>query len=252
MKALKHSLKFCSFDRVLFLTDRKVDLEEIKIIQISPIQSKTDYSSFVIKELNNYIETDFILLMQYDGFIIHPDSWTSEFQKYDYIGAKWAYTDELNVGNGGFSLRSKRLLQALSKENFSLEPDPFKKGEDHFICRQYRRFLEKQYDIKFAPEALADRFSYECCNPVGNPFGFHGFFNMWRYIEAQDLENFINLLSPKSLSTINTLRLGINYHKMKQFEQAEIIYRKIMQYWPDNTVVLILLDMIYKRTVPDI
>ena len=40
-------------------------------------------------------------------------AWRPEFLDYDYIGAVWPHVlDKYNVGNGGFSLRSKALLEA--------------------------------------------------------------------------------------------------------------------------------------------
>ena len=66
--------------------------------------------------LKKYIDTDFCLIIQGDGFVIHPENWTDEFLKYDYIGAPWrnlAHYSFIRVGNGGFSLRSKKLLKIL-------------------------------------------------------------------------------------------------------------------------------------------
>jgi hypothetical protein len=251
LKAIRHSSNLCHFDKVLFLTDSNSLLENIEVIKIPSIQSKEQYSLFVIKELSNYIDTDFVLLIQYDGFIIDPDSWTSEFHTYDYMGAKWwGCTDGFCVGNGGFSLRSKRLLEALSNEDISAFCEDIKKGEDYFICRTYRPFLESRFNIKFAPEAIADRFSYECSEPVGSPFGFHGLFNMWRYLSEEDLENFVSLLSQKTLTSIQALKLGIAYHKLYKFKEAETVYRRILQCFPENTAVSLLLEMVYKKTIP--
>lgn len=51
----------------------------------------------MIKELNKYIETDYVLIVQYDGFILNPKAWMDEFLEYDYIGAPWWYTDNYNI-----------------------------------------------------------------------------------------------------------------------------------------------------------
>src|SRR3990170_6086090 len=201
IKALRHCLKLCDFEKAIFLTDKEHDVENIDVKVIRSIQDKKQYSKFIIKELDKYIDTKFVLMIQYDGFILYPEAWTDEFQQYDYIGAKWWwYYDGLNVGNGGFSLRSKRLLSALS--NIDIVLDSLKYGEDTFICRTYRRYLEKEYDIKFAPELIADLFSYEHSEPVCKPFGFHGLFNMWQYIKPDKLQSFVNLLSPRTLNSI--------------------------------------------------
>jgi len=49
--------------------------------------------------------------------------------------------------------------------------------EDNLIAKVYRPILEKEYDICFAPSALADQFSIEtnANSPwIGQSFGFHG------------------------------------------------------------------------------
>jgi hypothetical protein len=79
-----------------------------------------------------------------------------EFLQYDYIGAPWWYNDECNVGNGGFSLRSKKLQTILQNDPIIFETD----CEDHNICRTYGNYL-KSKGVKFAPEDVASTFSIE-------------------------------------------------------------------------------------------
>jgi hypothetical protein len=134
-------------------------------------------------ELCRYIETDFALVVQYDGYVVRPNKWKQEFLNYDYIGAPWArdthYTKEgvnVRVGNGGFSLRSKRLLLALTELKLPFTDDGT--GffhEDGILCSYYRKELENA-GIKFAPVEVAARFSHEtdCAESVYRPFGFHG------------------------------------------------------------------------------
>src|ERR1700687_3454326 len=46
--------------------------------------------------------------------LITPAAWREEFLGCDYIGAQWFWHDDaMRVGNGGFSLRSRKLLLAL-------------------------------------------------------------------------------------------------------------------------------------------
>ena len=233
--AIKHCLQLCQFSKILFFTDKEFNLENIAVLKIPKITTKEQYSIFVLKELNGYIDTDFVLIIQWDGFIVNPDAWTQEFQNYDYIGAKWPwYNDGFNVGNGGFSLRSKRLLQILSGDKFKISIHSLKYGEDTYICRTYRRFLENEYGIKFAHESVADRFSYERIEPVGNPFGFHGLFNMWRYVKEEEFVNFIQLLHPRTLNSIEAFELAMNYQKLAKVKQAEIICRRILEFYSHN------------------
>ena len=55
-------------------------------------------------------------------------------------------------------------------------------AEDVTIGRAFRPLLEREYGIRFADEALADRFAFEAAYPIGRPFGFHGLFNFCRVV----------------------------------------------------------------------
>lgn len=154
-----------------------------RVIPIRHLGIKSEYSSFILKELNEFIDTKYFLLIQHDGYILNHESWNDEWLKYDYIGAPWEwYTDGMNVGNGGFSLRSKKLaeitaedstIQAINEEGVTRH-----KEEDHCICRLYRKYLEDTYNIKFAPIEEARKFSIEGWRAPNrtwtNEFGFHG------------------------------------------------------------------------------
>ncbi len=89
------------------------------------------YSKFMLQDLYKFVDTKFCLVIQSDGFVINPNLWTNQFLEYDYIGAPWpneisVYNASINkidlaknrVGNGGFSLRSKRLLEVCSHIKF--------------------------------------------------------------------------------------------------------------------------------------
>ena len=81
------------------------------------------------------------------------------------------------VGNGGFSLRSQKLVNITSKINYDSLKFPIK-SEDVIICHYlYNEMLEK--GIRFATPELAAKFSMENENhlygqDVNKVFGFHG------------------------------------------------------------------------------
>lgn len=148
------------------------------IVKIDAINSIEAYSEFCIHKLNSYVDTDFVLLIQYDGFILNPKAWSDDFLNYDYIGAPWWTEKEKKfvVGNGGFSFRSKKLLEVLQNDP-NIPPIPHSEPEDTYISIKLRQYLES-VGIKFAPVELAKQFSFES-NEVdgvewGSQFGFHG------------------------------------------------------------------------------
>jgi len=172
--AIKKTLEQIKPAETIWFTDRGgFDLPGVTISPIAPIKSKADYSRFIIKGLAQAFKTSHCLVIQHDGYVINGDAWDNEFLKYDYIGAPWLYQDERNVGNGGFSLRSLTLQTALWQDDSIEIVEP----EDEIIGRLYRRHLEYKWDIKFAPEYVAHRFSYELHEPYGKTFGFHGDFH---------------------------------------------------------------------------
>lgn len=171
--AIRKSMAECDFAAVKFITDKPFEFEGIEVFNISPLRSKEEYSHFMIKELYKYFSTDYVLVIQADGYVLNGKSWLPEFLHYDYIGAPWTYPDGKNVGNGGFSIRSKKLQSALAIDDFIIATDP----EDQAIGRLYRDYLIKFYKITYAPEDLADRFSYELRTPIYDTFGFHGKFH---------------------------------------------------------------------------
>lgn len=171
--SLKKSMEQCKFASVKFLTDIEIEIDDVEVIQIPTISSKEEYSHFCIKELDKYFDTEFVLLTQHDAWVLDGDAWDDDFYNYDYIGAPWLYVDGRNIGNGGFSLRSKKLQNILSKDFEIRMTSP----EDEIIGRLYRNYLEYTYQIKFPTEDVADKFAFELREPTQKTFGFHGYFH---------------------------------------------------------------------------
>jgi hypothetical protein len=142
------------------------------------INSRQAYSKFVLQELHKYIKTDFVLMVQWDGWVIDASAWHPTFLDYDYIGAVWPWHPEgLRVGNGGFSLRSKKLLELTAEPKFVYKD----LNEDDLICHVNRDYLVSN-GVKFAPEELARYFSFEREVTNLQTFGFHGEFHMGKYL----------------------------------------------------------------------
>jgi ADP-heptose:LPS heptosyltransferase len=160
--------------KTVWLTDIDYNHPDVDVVKINPINSKAEYSEILIKRLSHYFTTYHCLVIQHDGYVINGDQWKDEYLEYDYIGAPWLYPDtDRNVGNGGFSLRSHR-LQTYMEYDSSIE---IVEPEDEVIGRLYRRYLENKYGLSYAPEDIADTFSYELRTPICKTFGFHGYFH---------------------------------------------------------------------------
>lgn len=193
LKAAKICTKNINFKKVKVLSNKFVSSSICEIIKISDL-NKEQYSKFMMYELSKYIDTDYCLTFQSDGFIINPYFWTDDFLNYDYIGAPWLNENKNNVGNGGFSLRSKKFLLAAETLEYNsniqfqshIPAGKLITPEDWFICNYSFDKMIKM-GINFADINTAYKFSvehpsiykfYDRSNLDSyNSFGFHGSFN---------------------------------------------------------------------------
>src|SRR6516165_4965582 len=53
--------------------------------------TKEDWERWFWYELPKYIETEFMLFIEWDAGIHNPKRWSSIFLEYDYIGAPWPW-----------------------------------------------------------------------------------------------------------------------------------------------------------------
>tara|TARA_Y100000590_G_scaffold467581_1_gene646947 strand:- start:1051 stop:1749 length:699 start_codon:yes stop_codon:yes gene_type:complete len=187
--ALRISLRNIEFGAVKFFSSsspqKKYSNIEYNLIEEININ---EYNRIIIEDLHKYFKTSHCLIVQADSFVVRSDLWNDDFIKYDYIGAPWSEKVRVNpnlelnfkknpVGNGGFSLRSRKLVEVTSKLNFKSMNFPLK-SEDVIICHYlYEEMIKK--GIRFAPPELAAQFSMENENhlygqDVTTVFGFHG------------------------------------------------------------------------------
>ena len=207
VQSLLRSMKHLDFGRVVLFTHDwlpAVVLPGIEIIDIGPIRSGAEYSNFVMRRLPSCIRTSHVLITQWDGFVIHPEAWTDEFLVHDYVGAVWPdECEEQSVGNGGFSLRSRRFLAAGLDPRIT-EEHP----EDVALCRTHRSLLERAYGVSFAPSRLARRFAYENESAAGITFGFHGPYNLPRVLDEPTLAEWLTRLPDEFFRSRDARRLA--------------------------------------------
>lgn len=173
-RALELCLDRCDFADAVLFSDTSV-AGRFRSEKIEKLRSIADYSDFCLRGMPRMISTPFVLVIQWDGYIVDASAWANAFRKYDYIGAVVHDKRGAFVGNGGFSLRSRKLLKALPSLPVS------RLSEDVLICQIFRTTLETKFGIRFAPEKIAERFSYEDQYTGKATFGFHAAPNLWRH-----------------------------------------------------------------------
>lgn len=227
-RAMRLSLAAMDFADALFISDSGADTGGARHVAIAPLAGRAAYSHFVMKDLLRHVETEHVLLIQWDGYVVNPEAWRDDFLDHDYIGARWGFHQDAHcVGNGGFSLRSRRLLEALQDP----EIDRFE-PEDEMICRHYRPMLESRYGMRFAPPEVADCFSFETTYPQGRPLGFHGLFNMWLFLDDAEVADFVAAMPRSVLGSIQFLSLAKNFIDLKRFGSARILLEQRLRAFP--------------------
>lgn len=247
LRALARSSSDIRFARALLLTDELpaglTPPAGVEVIAIPPLTSRDAYSQFVLKGLLPFVATSHALLVQWDGYVVNASAWTPDFLRFDYIGAAWFWRDDgMRVGNGGFSLRSRRLLDALQDPRIVLDA-----AEDITICRTFRPLLEREHGIRFADEATAARLSFEADYPAGEPFGFHGLFNFHRVVPPAELRTLPALFSDAIARSPQSDQLMHNCLVAGMWAQGAAIARRILAADPGNREVEAILADIEPR-----
>ena len=224
-RALEECVKRLPFQKVVTFSDRDI-LPGAKNIPTTVIPNITDYCDFMLKSMWPFFDTDYTIFAQWDAMVFDPTKWTDDYLNYDYIGAVWPWEPEgQNVGCGGFSLRSRRLLNALRDPRIHMtENSRFgMKHEDAYICVEHRAMLEQEYGIKFAPSGIAAKFAYELGAYQGS-MAFHGFWNIINFMPADTTDYFFvnrpkGMFSEMHRSHHNIVALGVK-NRMDLFDSA--------------------------------
>lgn len=150
--------------------------------QTAPLSYK-QYSIFVMHCLQAFIKTDYCLIVQDDGWVLSGENFHETFYAYDYVGApchaaligkvlKQRYSwvrdaSRIVIQNGGFSLRSRKFLQAPSEHGLAYIPDTRRPlfNEDIQLSGTLRPRLE-QLGYKYAPDEHAMHFAIEYLGPI--------------------------------------------------------------------------------------
>lgn len=183
--ALDAIFKFPEHGRVVVYSKYKPNYQDV-IHSPAPNLSYHHQQKHQACDLLQYLNpTDtHILHCECDGFPINPSLWNTEWLKYDYIGAPWGHRGcatapilgTNRVGNGGFSLRSRKLLERVYSIRHAY---PLGTYSDVWLCQSaYVRAICSR--LLWAPISDAIKFSFEAPIPefpnwsVEQSFGFHG------------------------------------------------------------------------------
>jgi hypothetical protein len=181
--AFRWSMRFVDFARVVLVTEvSKLTTDHAGMEVVDHKEGgRLDYEVDALTLAHGLTDTPHVLHCEWDAMVANPLAWNEEWLKCDYIGAPWPRhyangwptCDAHNcVGNGGFSLRSRRLYERCKEAVKGQEDGPGMRVHDAWIGRTLRPWLERE-GLVFATPAEAYRFS--CENAVySGQFGIHG------------------------------------------------------------------------------
>jgi hypothetical protein len=201
----------------VYIFSDEILLDGAKHYRTPVIMGMEGYNRILLTEVPKIIEEDFVIIFQWDGFALNRENFHEDFLLYDYIGAPWPSAPVgLDVGNGGFSLRSRRLLDCmLALHDHLMSSAIANQPEDLRICVHYRNAFETM-GVKFAPLNVAKRFSFEWVL-AAETFGFHGVFNFPFLLHRDALEQHM----PEVVSRVGNPQLiralNQNIDKMNQY-----------------------------------
>lgn len=187
--ALEHSMRQIKFAKTILITDTLFKYDGITVIPNERLKDYWSYSDVMLFDLYKYIDTDYCLIVQYDGYVYDANKWSDEFLKYDYLGhyVEWCEradndNNKFFLINGGFSLRSKKLMKMYElygedefRERFKLSPYYY---EDNVYSVTARLFYEST-GCAFPDKYMCDQFStnnYDLA--VNHCFGFHACYQL--------------------------------------------------------------------------
>lgn len=230
LTALRQSMRNISFAKAILFSDRlpqNADMTGIEWHQIEPLTSREAYSHFMLCDLHQYIQTSHVLCVQWDGYVLNPQAWQDSFLAHDYIGAPWPHMgDQYTVGNGGFSIRSHRLLAVSATLDFDVQL-----AEDVILCRTKRAELEQMHNLRFAPESLARQFSFERYPSQGGEFGFHGVSNLVKLLPYKSVLRLMSDLEATALAQSEHKELlqwaVYHYH----FRLISVLLMRMLKRW---------------------
>jgi len=239
-RAIEQTQKITGAEKVLLFSDQNF-YPGCDYIEISPID-QVEYNKLILKDIAPHITTDHFMVIQYDGMPINSEHWADEYLQYDYIGAPWPWGSEnRRVGNGGFSIRSRRLAELCLDESVVFNPPGYGDNnymEDTHICHLYRSFFD-QHGMKFAPVNLAKKFSAEIPGGRFPTYGFHGTLCLPYYLDDDHMEFYIDNLSERQWMSPVQTRIFFGLYLAEKYDLCEHMMERGIEVRPDLKQVLI-------------
>ena len=172
--ALIYSMRGIEFGAVKLVSDHRPHNlpENILWEHVHRMSTIDDWNHKVFYNLWKYFDTEYVLFVHPDGFVVNPQSWKPEFLHYDYIGSPWSIacchairgsrvdTHEINRVGNSVGIRSRKLCKVPSEIGIPWMRFNGDYNEDTQITNHWRQLFVEQ-GCTFAPFELAIQFGRE-------------------------------------------------------------------------------------------
>ena len=230
-----------------FITNLALNISKnIKVIKTNYDNlSQTSYSNLLASEYFwNLLHGEKILIYQEDSIIFKSN--IEDFLEWDYIGAPWPQTQDDNekcVGNGGLSLRTKKIMLEIIKK-ISLSESKFNESTINYMKNTgqtsgpedvYFTLNMTKYNIGKLPDAkTASFFSTELIHNE-NSLGGHNFWlstSLWKnYLFKHVLYTNIKYFNICAISTPYGLKMGGGESYLLNIAKYFINYKNCIIYF---------------------
>jgi len=221
----ENNIRYIILDKAIKYAKTYIDFFDVKFF--SPLHgfkkqfvNGSEYSQWVIKNLPYEIESEYYLIMQWDGFIVNPNKWNTDFLKYDYLGGGGG------LQNGGFSLRKTSKMRKLSNIKYC---DYFG-NEDSFyslffndVCKNVNK-TDDRFDENFYKECVENEWIYK-----NQPFDIN-------YTHTHDVNWDCNKFS--SFFTLNTESFGWHWSGQLDLFTTLHFYKKINMFSEEELKII--------------
>lgn len=211
--AIADMMSKVNFAEVVIHSDKPdlIPIPGARYVTVPNWPEKIQCGRYCYNESPASVNTPHMLFTEWDGGIRDVNAWDPAFLNYDYVGAPWPgraagqWDPKGNsVGNGGFTLWSKKLMSCVAANaGWAI-------GTDTHISCNYRAPLENLCGAKWAPEEVAYRFSFEHGTEpqrVKPSFGYHDIFNWPLALDRAELERRARLLLESDYVSKGTSKL---------------------------------------------
>lgn len=152
---------------------------------IDRMETIDDWNKYLVYDLWKHFDTEYVLLIHPDGFVVNPHKWQDMWLQYDYCGSPWDEYTAIAIQGGrdqpysrvgnSVGLRSRKLCKLPTEINLEWRRFNNDSNEDSFICGHQRRVFE-EHGCTFMPFEQALEFGRETPLPENmniEPFIFH-------------------------------------------------------------------------------